>query len=240
MLQLITQIIILATALVGLYKVARFSAKRSSNKEPAALSPTTSSGSLKRFFSHFEDFFELLGMFAFMLAFPLFVWAFMWVMNNMIEVFDEKQTPKASLGPEYIETLKEMSHMPEKGSRSYIILKASEYLSSSSKRNELLKKAAEIAIQEKAFEIAILSVSGISSSREHDSMLAKIIEAAVMEGNFVVGLKALPLFRSTSSKSLAASLLAAKAAQSQNQSIGKNSLQKRASENAQQIPEPAK
>jgi len=226
MLQIIAQIIILATALVGLYKVARFMPKRSSNKDPVAVASSTSFGSLKRFFSHFEDFFELLGVLAFILVFPLFLWAFMWVMNNMVHVFDEKQTPKASVESEYVETLKKVADISEKGSKSYIILKASEYLSSSSERNEFSKKAAEIAMQEKAFEVAILSVSGISNSREHDNMLTKIIEAAAVEGNFVVGLKALPLFRSTSSKSSAASLLAAKAAQSQTQPIGKNSSQK--------------
>ncbi len=72
---LVTKIVILATALVGLYKAATFGHEHSKSQSQ------NGHGDKKN--SVFSAFFELVGVLLFMFAFPAFIWGFAWITSSI-------------------------------------------------------------------------------------------------------------------------------------------------------------
>ena len=71
--EVLTKLIVLATAVIGLYKAATFGRERPSG--------AVGSGS-------FAPLLQMGGMLLFVLAVPAFLWAFSWIMSNMPGVRD--------------------------------------------------------------------------------------------------------------------------------------------------------
>lgn len=82
MVRLITEISILATALLGLYKVARFS-KPSSAKSPRKAPENP--GAWGRVLAHFEPAIQFASVYAFILIPILFFVGFNWLMGTVME-----------------------------------------------------------------------------------------------------------------------------------------------------------
>jgi len=204
--ELITQIVILGTAIVGLYKVAKYT-PRSERKESSGTNstekrPSSSSGLLQ----YFEPFFGLIGVLSFMIAIPLGLWAYMWIMNNMVHVFDDKpsKSKTEAISPNTYDTSLKTKNLTEKGLKSYIVLQTALQVSDFSKKDELINQSINTALKSEAYSVAIDAVSHLSSSSKQDEMLLKIINRSIESGHFDSALAALSKISSTKKKDDAA------------------------------------
>ena len=156
-LELITQIIILLTALVGLYKAATFHHHKTEESNTDLNSKNTKSS--------FSDFFELIGVFLFMLAFPAFMYAFMWIISNL---------------PNSVSKSSSLNDLPaieinKNSTDTEIMLASALNISQSYTRDDQLVKIIKLAIQNKDYVTALKAASVISSSNKKDDELKKII-----------------------------------------------------------------
>ncbi|MGE0252861.1 MAG: hypothetical protein AB7O99_09005 [Dongiaceae bacterium] len=158
---LLTQLIILATALVGLYKAATFHRSRSEgDSDSKALKPKLP--------GMFSDLLEFGGVFLFMLAFPAFLWAFMAIMTGM----------QKTLKKEPIAQAKEVVQLSEGASIEEIRLAAAGAMSNSISRDDELQKIISEALAACNFTYAVKAASMISNSIEKDEELAKIVQVS--------------------------------------------------------------
>lgn len=155
--ELVTQIIILATALVGLYKAATFH-----HAKPEA---SIQEGEKQSKASSFSDFFELIGMFLFMLAFPAFLYAFMWIMSSL---------PNAISSSTSADDLPAIE-ISKESSTGEVMLAAALNITSSHMRNEQLHSVIKYVMSKNDYEAALRAASAISSSYSKNEELGKII-----------------------------------------------------------------
>ncbi|HGS5148059.1 TPA: hypothetical protein ACMDT9_003956 [Vibrio parahaemolyticus] len=164
--ELVTQIVILATALVGLYKAATF---HSAQKEGDG-NQVDGKFSIP---STFAALFELVGILLFMLAFPAFIWAFSWVVGNVGNGF--------SPGSSAIENTEIV--LTKDSSDAEMMFVAAIALSSSSQKNSALVKVVDFAVAQKDYSVAIMAANEMSSSSRVNENLEKIITSiAAQEG----------------------------------------------------------
>ncbi|MFH4533190.1 hypothetical protein WMQ26_07865 [Vibrio diabolicus] len=164
--ELVTQIVILATALVGLYKAATF---HSAQKEGDG-NQVNGKSSIS---STFADLFELVGILLFMLAFPAFIWAFSWVVGNVGNGF--------SSGSSVIENTEIL--VTKDSSDAEMMFVAAIALNSSSQKNSALVKVVDFAVAQKEYSVAIMAANEMSSSSRINENLEKIITSiAAQEG----------------------------------------------------------
>lgn len=155
--ELITQIIILATAIVGLYKAATYKpadAEHSGSSEPGPI--TEALAGLISFF----------GVFAFMLAMPAFIWAFTWITSNIGSSSSEKPAVQY-----------EVAYKPsEKPSNVELMLIAASQIPSDHSRGQALKIVAERAVSEGDFQVATAAASAIPSEYSRGNQLREIVD----------------------------------------------------------------
>lgn len=156
--ELITQLIILATAVVGLYKAATF--------HRAIPEAAKQEGEKQKKSGSFSDFFDLIGMLLFMLAFPAFLYAFMWIMSSL---------PNAITSSSSAEDLPAIVISKESTSGE-VMLAAALNITSSHTRNEQLQGIITYAMSENDYETALRAASAISSSYTKNEELEKIIK----------------------------------------------------------------
>lgn len=157
--ELVTQIVILATAMVGLYKAVTFHHNKPKPAQPVE-------GQEQKATSTFSDFFDLIGIFLFMLAFPAFLYAFMWIMSSLPNAMS------SSSNSEEIPIVK----ISAKSTSSEVMLAAALNITSSHNRNEQLKKTISYAMANKDYSTALVAASSISSTYVKNEELEKIIE----------------------------------------------------------------
>ena len=157
--ELVTQIVILATAIVGLYKAVTF--HHSKPEEAQQIE-----GQKPKSTSTFSDFFDLIGIFLFMLAFPAFLYAFMWIMSSL---------PNAISNSSNLEEIPTVE-ISVASTSSEVMLAAALNITSSHNRNEQLKKIISYAMSNQDYKTALVAASSISSSYEKNEELEKIIE----------------------------------------------------------------
>ena len=157
--ELVTQIVILATAIVGLYKAVTF---HHSKPEPAQ----QIEGQEPKSTSAFSDFFDLIGIFLFMLAFPAFLYAFMWIMSSLPNAMSSSSNTKE------IPTVE----ISAASTSSEVMLVAALNITSNHNRNEQLKKTIIYAMSNQDYKTALLAASSISSTYVKNEELEKIIE----------------------------------------------------------------
>lgn len=161
MMELITKIIILATAVVGLYKASTFHRGK----------PTQVRQEGQKKASSFSDFFELIGVFLFMLAFPAFLYAFMWIMSSL---------------PNAISSSSNTNEFPiieisKNSPISEVMLTAALNITNSYTRDKQLQSIIKFAISNKDYVTALKAAASISSSVKKDQELEKIIKAVSSE-----------------------------------------------------------
>ncbi|ENJ2867694.1 hypothetical protein AB0530_004766 [Vibrio parahaemolyticus] len=156
--ELVTQIVILATALVGLYKAATF---HSAQKEGDG-NQANGKFSIP---STFAALFELVGILLFMLAFPAFIWAFSWVVGNVGNGF--------SSGSSAIENTEIV--LTKDSSDVEVMFVAAIALNTSSQKNSALVKVVDFAIAQKDYSVAILAANEMSIPSRVNENLEKII-----------------------------------------------------------------
>jgi hypothetical protein len=157
--ELVTQIVILATAIVGLYKAVTF---HHNKPEPIQ----SIEGEEAKTTNSFSDFFDLIGIFLFMLAFPAFLYAFMWIMNSLPNAMSSSSNSQEIPIVEIRAT----------STSSEVMLAAALNITSSHNRNEQLKKTINHAMSNKDYSTALTAASSISSSFVKNEELEKIIK----------------------------------------------------------------
>lgn len=160
--ELITKIVILATAVVGLYKAATVKEKKIEVDTEGQAKKSAKGGE-----SMFAPLYGLAGVMLFMLAFPAFVYAFTWITS---------QVPKAIRSPSNVV---ETAAPSLQSSASTIELSyiAASRIPGERDRGEALAKVATAAVKAKDFKNAIMAASGIPNERDRGEQLKRIVDA---------------------------------------------------------------
>ncbi|OOE84587.1 hypothetical protein BZG73_09980 [Salinivibrio siamensis] len=161
--ELVTQLIILATALVGLYKAATFRPAKTEESPSSEGGTTRSGGSITEIL---EPMIGFVGYFGFMLAFPAFIWAFSWITSNMPSPSDRQDEVVFSIPYEVSDT-------PSKAELMFI---AANSISYSSSKGEALEAVVAYALKNNNEKIAILAASSIPYSSRSREQLEKIVK----------------------------------------------------------------
>jgi len=156
--ELVTQIIILATAIVGLYKAATFRPSKGEKNEEGA----DQNSELGRLLTPLLGF---VGYFGFMLAFPAFIWVFTWITTNI-----PSSTSKST------EPVYEISfQVKEEPSNSELMFLAATNIPYSSEKNDSLVRVVKYALENNEPKIAVIAANSIPYSSEKKEQLVKII-----------------------------------------------------------------
>ncbi|MDP5291323.1 hypothetical protein Q9290_03310 [Oceanimonas sp. CHS3-5] len=155
--ELITQLIILATAVVGLYKAATYKpadAEHSDSKEPGPLSEALA------------GLISFFGVFAFMLAMPAFIWAFTWITGNIGSSGSRKPVVQYEVAYK----------RSEKPSDIELMLIAASQIPSEHSRGQALEIVSERAVSEGNFQVATAAASAIPSEYSRGNQLREIVD----------------------------------------------------------------
>jgi hypothetical protein len=158
--ELVAKIIVLATALVGLYKAAVFGSKRGRSQE-------TPQDHSRHGVGIVSDLAPLAGVFLFMLAFPLFVWAFMAIMQGMMKTtrlnaYSEATAPIT------------LSHA---ASPDEVMLYAALSINGSDDKEHALEIVVEHALGNRSYRIAAQAAVQMPSTRGRSEQLTKVVNA---------------------------------------------------------------
>ena len=153
---LITKIIILLTALVGLYKAATFHKTKNVDKD----------GNVVENKNHFSDFIELFGIFLFMLAFPAFVFAFMWILGKMPDAINLNKNSIV-----FVHDVK----ITNNSSKEELMLFSALEIKDKYSRDKVLQELIEIEISKKSFYSAVRIASYLTDKYTQERELSKII-----------------------------------------------------------------
>ncbi|MEZ8257407.1 hypothetical protein BCU92_02570 [Vibrio cyclitrophicus] len=155
--ELITQLIILATAVVGLYKAATYKPadpEHIGSNEPGPVSAA------------FAGLISFLGIFAFMLAMPAFIWAFTWITGNIGSSHSSEPTVQY-----------EIAYKPsENPSNIELMLIAASQIPYESSRGQALEIVSDRALSEGNFRIATVAASAIPYESSRGSQLREIVD----------------------------------------------------------------
>lgn len=160
---LITKLVILATAIVGLYKAATFSLGKSRSLENAANDTQKKSRSK----SSFSALFELVGVLLFMLAFPAFIWGFSWITRNIASnsSVQSHKIAAASLPLSSNLSADELAYVAANNIPDIYAKTAS------------LTEVVGFALKEKDFRIAILAATAIPNTYAQTNQLKLVVSA---------------------------------------------------------------
>ncbi|OHU90552.1 MULTISPECIES: hypothetical protein [Pseudoalteromonas] len=160
--ELVTQLIILATALVGLYKAATF--KSAENSTDGKVEPSPVSEAVARLL-------DFVGIFAFMLAMPAFIWAFTTITENIGSSSKRSEAVQYSIPYE-------VSKDP---SKAELMLAAASQISYETSRGSALEKVSNFAISAGNYQVAVLAAASIPYEPSRDSQLAKVVDSIEKE-----------------------------------------------------------
>ncbi len=155
--ELITQLIILATAVVGLYKAATYKPAEPEN------SGANEPGPVSEAFAGLISFF---GVFAFMLAMPAFIWVFTWITGNI--GFSRSSEPSVQY---------EIAYKPsENPSKIELMLIAASQIPYESSRSQALEIVSDQALAIGDFKIATVAASAIPYESSRGNQLREIVD----------------------------------------------------------------
>lgn len=160
---LVTKVVILATALVGLYKAATFGKGKPPSPSESDESPKAASRSP----STFSALFELVGVLLFMLAFPAFIWAFSWITKSMSggSSASAPQKPLAVISIDTATTPAELAYV------------AAAAISNTRDRTTALKAVVDFALGRGEFKTAITAAAAIPNSHDQAGQLTLVAQA---------------------------------------------------------------
>lgn len=160
---LITKLVILATAIVGLYKAATFSRDKSGKLESTANSDEKKSRSI----STFPALFELVGVLLFMLAFPAFIWGFSWITRNIASSSSAQSHNIAVASAP-------LSANPSPVELAYV---AASSIPNTQEKTASLTEVVGFALKEKEFKTAILAATAIPNTYAQTDQLKLVVSA---------------------------------------------------------------
>ena len=158
--ELVTQLIILATAIVGLYKAATykpegFSEQKSNDGEPHPLADLLT------------GLLSFAGVFAFMLIMPAFIWAFTTITSNIGKSSDESTpTPQYSVPFKIFDNPSDLE----------IMLVAASQIPYENSRGSALNEVVEKSLSKCEINIALAAVIAVPYENSRGSTLKKVME----------------------------------------------------------------
>ncbi|MDR4469553.1 MAG: hypothetical protein MRJ68_14865 [Nitrospira sp.] len=158
--ELVTQLIILATAIVGLYKAATYRPDGSKGEKSDA-----SSHPLADLFTGLLSF---AGVFAFMLIMPAFVWAFTAITSNI-----GKSPKHVAATPQYSLPYK----LSEEPTKLEIMLVAASQIPYENSRGAALEKLTEKALDSCEMRLALAAATAIPYENSRGAVLNKVVKA---------------------------------------------------------------
>lgn len=160
---LVTKVVILATALVGLYKAATFGR----GKRPSPTDSEKSSQGSSHTPSSFTALFELVGLLLFMLAFPAFIWAFSWITKSMSSSSSTNTVlePVAAIALDTATSPAELAYV------------AASSISNTHERTGALKGVVAFAVKRGEFKTAIVAAVAIPSTYDQAEQLKVVADA---------------------------------------------------------------
>jgi len=189
MLNLITEIVILLTALLGLYKVAKYNKpvtrrRPKDNEEPE-------SGSKR--FSYFAPFLSMASVYAAILVPLLFLLGFMWIVRIGRDVMHDpsRQPTATSVATPAVDT--------QQGPH-YWAWQAARAVWEQSGQDSLLVQVIESAIAGKEYDVALAAAQESRRGHTRDNHLAKIGLAAAASGAGALAVEAAAAIGSTSER----------------------------------------
>jgi|GEM_PF-5195362 len=158
--ELVTQIVILLTALVGLYKAATY-------RPPGIVDSDVKTGSKREAPAIFDALLSYAGIFGFMLIMPAFVWAFTAITSHMNSSSSKKKDPS----PQYSITYK----VPENPSTLDLELVAASQIPYENNRGDALQKLSDRSLAACQIKLAITAALAIPYENSREDALSKVI-----------------------------------------------------------------
>ncbi|WP_033026713.1 hypothetical protein, partial [Pseudoalteromonas sp. BSi20429] len=155
---LVIQLIILATALVGLYKAATFKSAESSSDGKSEPSPVSEA---------VAGLLNFVGIFAFMLAMPAFIWAFTAITKDINSSSNRSDAIQYTIPYE----------VSKKPSQTELMLVAASQIPYDSSRGSALENVSNFAIQAGDYKVAVLAASSIPYESSRGIQLEKVVKA---------------------------------------------------------------
>lgn len=177
--RLATQVVILLTAVVGLYKVviANPGGKAESKKQSTAFSKD----------GPFDFMFSMIGIYGGVLVPMLFMFGLIWLINAM----STSSSPKAQVGRLQAEsTTVEASRLPPNEKNLFHQYEVALSISSSTDRDVAFTQIVRSSLREKAYAVSVAAAMGITASHKRDEALSYIAESAAKSGEGATAAKA--------------------------------------------------
>jgi hypothetical protein len=156
--ELVIQLIILATALVGLYKAATYKSAEGSSDDKAGTSPVSEA---------VAGLLNFVGIFAFMLAMPAFIWAFTTITGNIGSSSSRSEAVQYSIPYE----------VSKEPSKTELMLVAASQIPYDATRGSELEKVSNFAIKAGDYKVAVLAAASIPYEASRGNQLAKVVES---------------------------------------------------------------
>jgi hypothetical protein len=163
--ELVTQIVILLTALVGLYKAATYKPHAATGGDSESESED---GGNRSFPDILDALLSFAGIFGFMLLMPAFVWVFTTITSN---IGTSSLAEKESV-PQYSTTYE----IPEKPSPLQLELVAASQIPYESRRGEALEELALRALDACKLRLAIAAASAVPYKSARGETLSSVIK----------------------------------------------------------------
>ena len=185
---LITEIVILISAIVGVYKVATSKAELPGS--PAKSGKREWPEMVKMIGAYF-------GVYVFMFVPMIFILVFTWFtkMINRANAPEIPQSVAVSIRPAF-----DSSHLTERGVLSYNLYLAGTSLGSASERDNVLSKAVDLGVQSTEFRVALAAAQSISAAYTKDQQLRLVMRAAIKAGALEIAVASIQSMAGASEK----------------------------------------
>lgn len=197
---LLTTGVIFLTAVIGLYKVVQNSNERVSTK-----SNDDSTGIA----GYFKPLLSLIGLFGFMLLFPLFVYLFLTISNALTYSDNNSDVKKDTTKVYQVAKSEEVSYKDLSNDEKdcYLLFIAAMNVSNIDKRDKLLENTINYSINLKSYDIASLAVQNITNANKKDIILDRIVKSSLKDGSIDTAVNLLSFYSSADIKDNTANLI---------------------------------
>lgn len=186
MIELLTQIVILLTAVVGLIKLSGLKSDANSGDDESHKKME-----LPSWLNGLGDLIEFASVYAFILI-PLgMMYAFMWITNEMSSIgSDEASDTKNVAVIERVEGSKDYEILRGESEQAFFNIILAKEATTTSAKHELLDKAYKYALESKAYENALSAAKEYSRTSERNEKLEELIVVFNKLGMHDLSLKA--------------------------------------------------
>lgn len=193
---LLTKIIILLTALLGLYKTVKFSPQSITD----ASSDNNSDSEKSELFTIFKPLLAYISVFLIMLAMPAFIYSFMYIIDAMSNIGVEESGHQEVKIEENLFPENDFENLSNEMQKYYLQMESIINISNSNKKDDYLLKLIREIIRKDYYNLSIKAANEISNSIKRDKMLKLIINEAVENDKHRISLKALSLISNSLKK----------------------------------------